>query len=174
MLSPSLTKTVSQGGQSLTYPIHLDQQGIEALIPHRAPMLFAKSVTVLAYNHYQGEAIWPEDSIVFMGHFPEKPIVPGVMIIEAAAQIAGVAARAGDPRVNAAMNGSLGVLLAVRKCTFRQPVLPNMPLQFDLHARQMSPDAINVEGHVSNAQGLVATVEFLFAQTPTHKLPIKL
>ncbi len=161
---------VEKNTVAFTYPMHLDAAAITQFIPHRDAMLFAKYVTVLAHDHYTGEAIWEADSFVFKGHFPGRPIVPGVMIIEAAAQIAGAGLRAGDPKARNSQLGKVGVLLAVRKCFFRKPVIPQMKLLFDLHTRELADDAVNVTGEVSCDQGRVASLEFTFAQTSPERL----
>jgi len=152
------------------YPMHLDVAAIQRFIPHRNAMLFARKVTVLAHNHCTGEAVWMEDSFVFNGHFPGQPIVPGVMVIEAAAQIAGAGLRAGDPCARAELEGNLGLLLAVRKCFFRRPVPPGLTLLFDLHTRQVSENVVNVTGEVTSERGRVATLEFVFAQADAGRI----
>jgi 3-hydroxyacyl-[acyl-carrier-protein] dehydratase len=153
-----------------TYPVYLNAEEIQRFIPHRDAMLFAQSVTVLAYNHYQGQVTWGQDSFVFKGHFPGRPIVPGVMIVEAAAQIAGVGARVGDPLVLAAAHTHIGVLASVRKCLFRRPVLPGMTLTFDLHARRISPGVAQIYGEASCEQGSVASLDFVFVQAPVEHI----
>jgi 3-hydroxyacyl-[acyl-carrier-protein] dehydratase len=170
MTHDTIGHTAGAGSAPFSYPISLDAHAIAQFIPHRDAMLFAQQVTVLAHDYYTGEATWAEDSFVFKGHFPGRAIVPGVMIIEAAAQIAGAGLRAGDPIANASAAGNIGVLMAVRKCIFRHPVTPNMKLFFELRIRQISPDVANVEGTAHNEHGLVANLEFVFAQTPVDKL----
>ncbi len=155
----------------LAYPIHLDVNAIESFIPHRKPMRFAESVTVIANDHYTGIATFPSDSFVVQGHFPGHPIVPGAMILEAGAQIAAAGLRAGDVRVLAAGKNRIGVLMAVRKCFFRQPVLPDDRLDYELHSRQISESVINVTGDVHCAGALVATLEFTFGQIEATSLP---
>lgn len=170
MKPDEVAKLVELSGTAFTYPMHLDRAAIQRFIPHRDGMLFADSVTILAHNHYTGAASWPTDSFVFNGHFPGNPIVPGVMIVEAGAQIAGAGLRAGDPKASATSSGNVGLLLGIRKCLFRRPVTPGLKLVFDMHTREFSDGVVNVTGEVTCESGKVASLEFVFAQAPASSL----
>jgi len=69
----------------------LDREEIKKYLPQREPFLFLNRVTILE-NGKKAEAqyAFPADSFFFKGHFPGKPIVPGVLLVEAMAQAAGV------------------------------------------------------------------------------------
>lgn len=156
--------TLANPNDVLSYPMHLDGEAIKNFIPHRDAMLFAKQVSVLASDHFQGEAVWAADSFVFQGHFPGQPIVPGVAIVEAGAQIAGIGLMAGDPRARSFGPDSLGLLAGIRKCFFKRPVPPDLKLVFDLRIRHVTDGVVNVTGEVNSAAGPVASLEFVFAQ----------
>jgi 3-hydroxyacyl-[acyl-carrier-protein] dehydratase len=156
--------------EALRYPIFVYGDDVKKYIPHRGAMLFAQNVTVLNHDHYQGNATWLADSFVFQGHFPGTPIVPGVIIVEAGAQIAGVGLLAGDPKSRALIGRNIGLLAGIRKCFFRRPVPPGLKLTFDVHIRHLADDLVNVTSEVSCELGNVASLEFVFAQKPLDTL----
>ena len=68
----------------------LDRAGIEAILPHRPPMLFVDAVTrLIPGKECAAELYLDPDWEVFKGHFPDQPVFPGVLAVEAMAQTAG-------------------------------------------------------------------------------------
>ena len=107
----------------------LDIKGIVAALPHRYPMLLVDRV----------EALVPDESIhaikavsfnedFFQGHFPGRPIMPGVLQIEALAQAAGILA---VESLGLSGSGKLVYFMAIEEAKFRTPVEPGVLL--DLH-----------------------------------------
>ncbi|HTO70638.1 MAG TPA: 3-hydroxyacyl-ACP dehydratase FabZ [Myxococcota bacterium] len=90
------------------------------LLPHRAPMLMIDRVLELGDNYIRCEKLVSAAEPVFAGHFPGRPIFPGVLIIEAMAQAAGIWASLSSP----ALREKLSVLAGVDDVRFRRQVVP--------------------------------------------------
>ena len=100
--------------------INIDQ--IKKLIPHRAPFLLIDRVEhVVLDNEATGIKLVSGNEPYFAGHFPDFPVMPGVLIVEALAQTASVMVAATIPDVTA---GKLVFFTTVEKARFRQPVRP--------------------------------------------------
>jgi 3-hydroxyacyl-[acyl-carrier-protein] dehydratase len=85
-------------------------------LPHRAPFLFIDSVTALLPGESaEARKTFPHDDPLFRGHFPGDPLVPGVLLAEALAQTAGLAA---------GQSGRAFRLSAIRGLKFLRPVRP--------------------------------------------------
>jgi len=108
----------------------LDIQRVMAALPHRYPMLLVDRV----------ESLDPETGIVaikavtinedfFQGHFPGRPIMPGVLIVEALAQAAGVLA---VESLGLAGTGKLVYFMAIEGAKFRTPVEPGCLLRLEV------------------------------------------
>lgn len=154
----------------LSYPIELGQKDITEVLPHRGDILFVRSVTVLAHDRYQGRALWPGDLTILQGHFPGMPIVPGVFLIEAVAQVAGAGMLVGDAYARSMGPGFVGVLAGVRKCSFKRPVLAGEAVVIDATSRQMSATAATVTGTVTVHGDEVATIEIFVVNVPRDSL----
>ena len=100
--------------------IKIDQ--IKKLIPHRAPFLLIDRVeNVVLDGEATGIKMVSGNEPYFAGHFPDFPVMPGVLIIEALAQTASVMVAATIPDITA---GKLVFFTTVEKARFRQPVRP--------------------------------------------------
>lgn len=101
----------------------LDITQILELLPHRYPMLLVDRVV----EQVNGKYIKAYKNITFnepyfTGHFPQKPIMPGVLILEALAQASGILAFGSVGKTPA--EGSLYYLVAIDNARFKQPVVP--------------------------------------------------
>ncbi|WOB47936.1 hypothetical protein NYR97_11590 [Xanthomonas hydrangeae] len=138
---------------------------IEALIPHRGEILFLQSLTTHGDRHFTGVAYWDVDTMGLRGHFPQQAVVPAVFLVEAVAQLAG----AGVLATRAAQQDTtpkVGVMMAIRRCAFRQVVHVNQQVQLDVCTRQMGEQVVMCEGTVSRDGISIASIEVLIGEVP--------
>jgi 3-hydroxyacyl-[acyl-carrier-protein] dehydratase len=152
------------------YPIQLGDAEIEYYIPHRRPMRFVDRVEILGPHQFRGEAVWSADSPVLAGHFRGLPVVPGVCLLEAAAQVAGVGALAGNPTARAQAAGKLGMLAGVLKCAFRRPVLAGERVTYEIAARPIDSSFASAKAIATVGTELAATLEFFVCHVELAKL----
>ena len=100
--------------------ILMNKQQIEEIIPHRDPFMLIDEVvemvpgkSIVARKHIKEDEFW------FKGHFPEKPVVPGVLLVEMLAQAGAVSMLSLDEH-----KGKIGFLGGVDKAKFRRMVVP--------------------------------------------------
>ena len=136
----------------------LNIQRVMAALPHRYPMLLVDRV----------EKIVPDQSITavkavsmnegfFQGHFPGRPIMPGVLIVEALAQAAGVLA---VESLGLANSGKLVYFMAIEGAKFRNPVEPGCLLQLDVEFVQKRATVCKFAGRASVDGKLAAEANF--------------
>lgn len=135
------------------YPMQLTRSDIAALLPHRGAIFVCQSLRIDGPHAFAGVARWERDNAVIAGHFPGMPIVPGVLLIEALAQLAGAGLLAGDPYLKTLPADSVGMLAGVRNCWFKQPVLPDTDVALEIRCRQMGPALVQVTGSVRTDSG---------------------
>jgi 3-hydroxyacyl-[acyl-carrier-protein] dehydratase len=116
----------------VTNPRGIERSEIESLIPHRPPFLWIDRVEELepGVRCVAVKFIDPENPI-FAGHFPEKPILPGVLLIEAVAQTAGVMLGSAAPRTADKSAGGVALLAAVNRFKFFKPVSPGQEVRIE-------------------------------------------
>ena len=136
----------------------LDVRRVMAALPHRYPLLLVDRV----------ERIVPGQSITaikavsmneqfFQGHFPGRPIMPGVLIVEALAQAAGVLA---VESFDLAGSGKLVYFMAIEGAKFRNPVEPGCLLQLDVDFVQKRASVSKFAGKASVDGKVVAEANF--------------
>ena len=135
-----------------------DVRRVMAALPHRYRLLLVDRV----------ETIVPDRSITaikavsmneqfFQGHFPGRPIMPGVLIVEALAQAAGVLA---VESLGLATSGKLVYFMAIDGAKFRTPVEPGCLLQLDVEFVQKRASVCKFAGRASVAGKLAAEANF--------------
>ncbi len=98
----------------------ISSQEILDLLPHRAPMLLVDRVLEITESEVVAEKLVSASEPALVGHFPGQPIMPGVLLIEAMCQAAGIWALVQHPE-----NRGRGMaLLGVDRARFRRPVVP--------------------------------------------------
>tara|TARA_B100000029_G_scaffold516535_1_gene630640 strand:+ start:3190 stop:3636 length:447 start_codon:yes stop_codon:yes gene_type:complete len=107
---------------------------IKKLIPHREPMLLVDKVKIIEpFKKAVGEKIIKEDAHFFKGHFPKKPIMPGVFIIEALAQTASILVM---NSLKMTSDDKLVYFMSIENAKFRKPVSPNCTLNLNVTQKQ--------------------------------------
>src|SRR5260370_1737372 len=106
----------------------LDIQAIRDILPHRYPMLLVDAILELEAERIVGIKNVTINEPFFAGHFPDFPVMPGVLIIEAMAQVAGVLVLKSIPD----RKSKLVLLASVEEAKFRPPVLPGHQLRIAL------------------------------------------
>ena len=132
-------------------------EDIKKLIPHRSPFLFIDECTIIDKGRI-GESIrtFHDNEYFFEGHFPNNPIVPGVVIVEAMAQTAGVVVA--ENMLND--KDSSVLFMSINKAKFRKPVLPNYKIRFYVELINNIKNVYKFMGKAFYNDALVAESEF--------------
>ena len=145
----------------------LDIKRVMAALPHRYPLLLVDRVEAL----HRDQSITAIKAVTmneqfFQGHFPGRPIMPGVLIVEALAQAAGVLA---VESLDLAGSGKLVYFMAIEGAKFRQPVEPGVLLKLDVEFVQKRATVCKFSGRASVDGKVVAEANFtaMIADPPT-------
>jgi 3-hydroxyacyl-[acyl-carrier-protein] dehydratase len=111
----------------------LNKTEITKLLPHREPMLLIHELRdIKKLTSATGVVLVKKDSFFVNGHFPEQPVMPGVLIVEAFGQSA--AALTADGLDKSTYENKLVFLMGVEKARFRNPVIPDCELLLKIQA----------------------------------------
>lgn len=113
--------------------ITLNKSEIELLLPHRDPMLLISSLTnIKKLTSATGIVFVKKNSFFVQGHFPDNPVMPGVLIVEAFGQTAAALTAYGIDR--STYENKLVFLMGIEKARFRNPVIPDCELLLNVEA----------------------------------------
>tara|TARA_A100000164_G_scaffold368494_1_gene391788 strand:- start:802 stop:1251 length:450 start_codon:yes stop_codon:yes gene_type:complete len=111
----------------------LNKDQIKNLLPHREPMLLLNElINIIDLKSATAIVNVRKDSFFVQGHFPEQPVMPGVLIVEAFGQAA--AALTADGIDKETYENKLVYLMSVEKARFRNPVIPDCELLLHIEA----------------------------------------
>lgn len=136
----------------------MNKEEIMQILPHRDNMLLVDDVTEkdgCAIGHYKVRG----DEFFLKGHFPENPIVPGVILCEILAQSACVLMR------DAMQDGKLPVYTGLNNVKFRSPVKPGDTIETRCQIKKAKHPFYFAEGTVKVGERLCVSAEFSFAIT---------
>ena len=136
----------------------LDIGRVMAALPHRYPMLLVDRVEELVLDRLIAaiKAVTINESF-FQGHFPGRPIMPGVLIVEALAQAAGILA---VESLGLAGSGKLVYFMAIDGAKFRKPVEPGVLLRLEATFVQKRASVCKFEGIARIDGQVVAQANF--------------
>jgi 3-hydroxyacyl-[acyl-carrier-protein] dehydratase len=133
----------------------IDIKEILSILPHRYPFLLVDRVTQLEPSvSVTGIKNVTINEPFFQGHFPGNPVMPGVLIVEAMAQVSGILA------FKSGMQGSAVYFMSIDKVKFRKPVLPGDQLRFEVKAVQIRGNVWKFRGEAFVEDKLAAEAEF--------------
>ncbi|RAX56742.1 3-hydroxyacyl-[acyl-carrier-protein] dehydratase FabZ [Helicobacter monodelphidis] len=137
-----------------------DIKRVREILPHRFPMLLVDRVVSMELNQqieaYKNITINEE---VFCGHFPSKPIYPGVFIIEGLAQAGGILAFSSMFGEEVTSEGKIVYFMSIDKAKFRHPVFPGDCLEYKLSVLKHKGNIWVLEGRAYVDEKLVAEAE---------------
>lgn len=141
----------------MTQPPSLDE--IKRVLPHRYPFLLVDRILSMELGqHIVGLKNVTVNEPFFSGHFPNNPIMPGVLIVEAMAQVAGILALLTTPENLGNQNI---FLMSLDKVRFRRPVVPGDQLILDLKVLRGGKKFFKMEGKATVDDTLVAEAELV-------------
>lgn len=137
----------------------IDINEIKKILPHREPFLFVDRIISLEVGKRAvGIKNVTINDYFFKGHFPAKPVMPGVLVIEAMAQVGGVMMLSLEEN-----RGKIAYFMSIDKAKFRRPVFPGDQLVFEIEAGKVRSRTGQVFGKALVDGKIVAEAELMFA-----------
>jgi beta-hydroxyacyl-ACP dehydratase FabZ len=135
----------------------LDIDAIRDILPHRYPFLLVDSILELEEERIVGIKNVSVNEPFFQGHFPDFPVMPGVLIVEAMAQVAGVLVLKSIPD----RKSKLVLLASIEEAKFRRPVRPGDQLRIEMKVSRRKATVAKMHGEATVNGVVVAEAEVL-------------
>jgi 3-hydroxyacyl-[acyl-carrier-protein] dehydratase len=120
----------------------LENIEIRDILPHRYPMLLVDRILEMEEDRIVGMKNVTANEPFFMGHFPEYPVMPGVLIVEAMAQVGGVLVLKTVPD----RKSKLVLFASIEEAKFRRPVLPGDTLIIECKTLKRKETVVKMQG----------------------------
>lgn len=135
----------------------LDIDAIRDILPHRYPMLLVDAILELEPERIVGIKNVTMNEPYMLGHFPDYPVMPGVLIVEAMAQVAGVLVL----KQMADRKNKLVLLASVEQAKFRKPVRPGDQLRIEMNVGRRKATVAKMYGVATVNGAVVAEAEVM-------------
>ena len=142
----------------------MSEQAIYQAIPHRPPFLFIDSIVELSHERALTKKLADPTADFFRGHYPDQPLMPGVLICESAFQTGALLLSHRMPAGGA--TDRVPVLTRITEAKFKQTVLPGQTLDIEVTLDEELGEAFFMTGKVTVAGKLALRVKFACMMAP--------